>query len=200
MAGNRPAENTTENNNSGPRINNAIKIKNFRGSLDEDVGLWLFAFKNWQVASVISENSTLVAIAANQLTKNALSWFKAWCARSESTYSSWDNFENSLNDRFNTGQKKRKLRETLRYLKEKASVSLYSEEFLNLKTAIGTMIEEEALDRFIRNLKPHIRASVLVHDPENLLLVMKIAETYDSKTYRNGSYNNFYEKKKHLTI
>ncbi|OMJ22149.1 hypothetical protein AYI70_g3056 [Smittium culicis] len=88
VPGNRPAENTTENNNSVPRINNAIKIQNFGGSLDEDVGLWLFAFKNWQLASVISENSTLVAIAANHLTKNALSWFKAWCAQSESTYSS----------------------------------------------------------------------------------------------------------------
>ncbi|OMJ29526.1 hypothetical protein AYI69_g970 [Smittium culicis] len=176
---NRPTENTPGNSNIVPRINNAIKIQNFGGSLDEDIDLWLFAFKNWQVASGISENSTLIAIAANHLTKNALAWFQSWCTQSENPYGSWDIFEKSLKDRFNTGQKKRKLRETLHYLKQKTSVSLNSEELLNLKTTMGTMTEEEALDRFIRNLKPHIRVSVLVHDPENLLLAMKIAETYD---------------------
>ncbi|OMJ29109.1 hypothetical protein AYI69_g1390 [Smittium culicis] len=157
---NIPTENTPGNSNSLPTIKNAIKIQNFGGSLDEDIDLWLFAFKNWQVASGISENSTLVAIAANHLTNNALAWFQSWCTQSENPYGSWDSFEKSLKDRFNTGQKKRKLRETLHYLKQKTSVSLYSEEFLNLKTAIGTMTEEEALDRFIRNLKPHIRASI----------------------------------------
>ncbi|PVV00632.1 hypothetical protein BB560_004981, partial [Smittium megazygosporum] len=79
---------------------------------------------------------------------------------------------------------KKRLREKIHYLRQTSSVVIYSEEFMNLYTAIGSMTEEEAVDRFIRNLKGHVRASVLVHNPQELLVAMRIAESYDTASSR----------------
>ncbi|OMJ14864.1 hypothetical protein AYI69_g8408 [Smittium culicis] len=169
------------------KAGSSIRITNFFGNVNEDIDMWLFAFKNWQIASGITKESTLIAIAVNHLSKNALSWFQAWATKVENPYSDWQVFEKALTERFNTGHKKKKLRDQIHYLRQKNSAAQYAEEFLNLKTSIGTMSEEEALDRFIRNLKPHIRASVMIHDPSDLLTAMKMAETFDTSLYKNSN-------------
>ncbi|OMJ07092.1 hypothetical protein AYI70_g12434, partial [Smittium culicis] len=182
------------------KAGNFIRISNFFGNINEDIDMWLFEFKNWKIASGITKDSTLIAIAVNHLSKNVLSLLQAWATKVENPYSDWQVFEKALTERFNTGHKKKKLRDQIHYLRQKNSAAQYAEEFYNLKKSIGTMSEEEALDRFIRNLKPHIRASVMIHDPSDLLTAIKMVENFDTSLYKNPNQTpwerrNFFDHK-----
>ncbi|OMJ10971.1 Retrotransposon-derived protein PEG10 [Smittium culicis] len=159
------------------------------GTLNEDIDAWLFKVKIWKVATGITSDRQLIAVVASNLEKNALAWFQAWFNSVDEPFTSWATFEKEIKKRFQSPQRKRRLRDELFELRQKNSMVEYVEEFQRLVALIGTMTAEEALYKFVRGLKPHIRNLVLIQDPTTLMEAMKMAEIFDAGT--KASNNNY---------
>ncbi|PVV03483.1 hypothetical protein BB560_002026, partial [Smittium megazygosporum] len=136
------------------------------------------------IASGINQERQLTAMAVSCSQKIALASFQGWVRNTQNPYESCKNFIRALKIRFASTQTKKRLRDKMHHLIQTSFVIQYVEEFMNLYTAIGSMTEEEAVDRFIRNPKEHARASVLVHNPQELLMAIQIAESYETASSR----------------
>ncbi|PVU91550.1 hypothetical protein BB561_004344 [Smittium simulii] len=63
---------------------------------------------------------------------------------------------------------------------QKTTVARYIEKFINLTALIGTLAEDEALNRYLRGLKYAIKQNVQSHYPTDINTAAKLAETYDN--------------------
>ncbi|OLY82953.1 hypothetical protein AYI68_g2919 [Smittium mucronatum] len=97
-------------------------------------------------------------------------------------------FKVEIKKRFQSPQRKRRLRDGLYQLKQRNPAIEYAEKFQRICTAIGSVTEEEALENFIRGLKVNIRNLVLVQDPSYLSDAMKMAETFDAGSSKLQQY------------
>ncbi|OLY77635.1 hypothetical protein AYI68_g8334 [Smittium mucronatum] len=167
-----------------PRKSTYVKLKPFGGTLKEDIDAWLFNFRIWKVALGASNEKQLIVIAASNLEKNANAWFQSWFDTLDEPYLSWRVFETEIKKLFQSPQRKRRLRDELYEVKQRNSVIEYAEKLQRIRTAIGSVAEEEALEKFIRGLKVNIRNIGLVQDPSYLSEAMKMAETFDAGSSR----------------
>ena len=87
---------------------------------------------------------------------------------------------NLVKTQFKDSDSIRKARDKIAALRQKTSVSKYSDSFRSLLLKIPDMSIEEQLDRYIRGLKPAIRRELLLKAPTTLDDAVTLAERMDS--------------------
>lgn len=74
----------------------------------------------------------------------------------------------------------RLLRDELARCSQHTTVPDYASRFQNILLQLEDVSREEALDRFLRGLKPQTRVQTLVRDPQSLEEAVRVATTYDA--------------------
>ena len=79
------------------------------------------------------------------------------------------------------------LRDQLHDLTQRGSVASYVERFCSITNQLSDVSTAEALDRFVRGLKPDVRAKVRLERPNTLHGAMEVADQVDRALYKNGA-------------
>ena len=81
----------------------------------------------------------------------------------------WNQFKQLLTDRFRPVAVSKLARMQLNTLRQTGSVEQFIQQYMQVISAIPSMTEEERVDRFITGLKPHIRNSIHMFDPNTYI-------------------------------
>lgn len=101
--------------------------------------------------------------ASSLFTGNAATW---WRRQEEKnvTIESWQQFRHKVLEEFRPRNAQRAARDRLAVLSMTTTVSAYLNEFQDIWREIPSMTEDEAYDRFWRNLAPQVRTDVMKPD------------------------------------
>ena len=80
----------------------------------------------------------------------------------------WEAFKVALFNRFFPRHYHLRVRDQLAALWQQENVKEYINKFTELMTRLPSMHVDDAIDRFIRGLKPHLQVDVLSRDPQTL--------------------------------
>lgn len=100
----------------------------------------------------------------------------------------WESFTEAVNKEFRPIRATQLARDRLAELKQTGSVEEHVREFRPLQLLIPGMTDEEALDRFVRGLKPHIRNEVRSRFPTRLSDAESLALTYKTMQQDEGTW------------
>lgn len=101
--------------------------------------------------------------ASSLFTGNAATWWRRLEA-AKVTIESWEQFKHKVLEEFRPRNAQRAARDRLAALTMTSTVSEYLNEFQDLWLEIPTMTEDEAYDRFWRNLAPKVHTDVMKPD------------------------------------
>lgn len=101
--------------------------------------------------------------AASLFSDNAAIW---WRKQEEDgvVIDSWQQFVHKLMDEFKPRNAKQAARDRLAALRQTTTIEAYLNEFRDIWLELPSMTEEEAYDRFWRNLAPRVRKDVMTPD------------------------------------
>jgi hypothetical protein len=158
-----------------------VTPEKFRGTSKEDPQDWFFSLECFfAVATDINTSRSRIAFAVSLLRDDALKWFRQVKSTSAAIEDDYEAFKRQFCHRFRTTDPVREARDQLAELKQLKSAKAYTSIFRTVALNIPDLSEAEALDRYLRGLKPHIKIQVMLHHPANLEDAMRLAETYDS--------------------
>jgi hypothetical protein len=92
----------------------------------------------------------------------------------------WDDFKKELTSRFQAVNAVRAARDRLANIRREKTVRGYVEAFQNLVMQIPDITNAEALDRFVRGLKPRTKQEVVMREPYNFEEAIHLADWFDS--------------------
>ena len=173
-----------------------MKPQTFDGKRDAlKVITWLYKldvyFRLLQVtnAQLLLDEQTKISFASTLLTGNASNW---WYMKvmSQAIPQTWNDFTQSVRNEYIPFDHVRRVRDKLRNLVQKTSVSSYLNEFRNLVLTIPDMSDGEKLDKFCAGLKPIVRLEVLKAGPANVDAAARIALNVDSAMFGAGMFNS----------
>jgi hypothetical protein len=103
----------------------------------------------------------------------------------------WDEFQTSLKAHFYPIDPVKQARDQLHPLVQTTSVRDYTATFRHLCAIIGTISEDEKMDRYVRGLKTRTRGQVDLKEPETFDEACRLAEMIDVSNDRIfGGFNN----------
>ena len=109
----------------------------------------------------------------------------------EGAVQTWREFVNTAEGQFGVTNDRQKARDELARLVQKTSVEDYAARFMDLKTRIQGISDDECLDRFKRGLKSAVRLDVGRANPRNPQQAMSHALRADDILFRiNGTAQN----------
>jgi hypothetical protein len=152
-------------------------LDKYGGSKNEDLLAWLFQVNEQCTILQIEEDETRIVFAGTALTQNAKTWYRAM--RLEGNVKTWDDFQISLKAHFYPVDPVKQARDQLHPLVQTGSVRDYTATFRHLIAIIGTMSEDEKLDRYIRGLKTRTRHDVELKEPDSFDEACRLAEMID---------------------
>jgi hypothetical protein len=167
------------------------KPKAFAAERGSDPDVWLFQFEQYADLVGLTDNEK-VRLAATFLEGPAAIWWrsKALELRAQQpphNVLSWDAFKQQLIQQFKPVDSAKMARDRLAELKQVGSVSKYNTDFNRLVLEAGNVGPIEALDRYIRGLKPEIRMEVELANVGNIPQAQAKAQRVDSITWQARS-------------
>ena len=120
-------------------------------------------------------------------------------------YVSWKDFVQGLEEAFLPPNHHARLRDQLARIKQKSSVSAYNTEFMNIRLQLAQLGDEltsyDAIDRYIRGLKPNVEREIRLWQDQlmSLTAIMRAADAYDViaysrhlsvSSYQTGNHNH----------
>ena len=128
-----------------------------------------------------------VTIATALLHGSAALWYRSYRQRElgGGHSASWNELKHQLLGKFRPINSTETLRDKLYNLGQTTSVARYIEQFNQLLNQLGPteVAEREALDKFIRGLKKHIRREVRLEAPTSLQAAMETADRVDRLSF-----------------
>ena len=152
-------------------------LDKYGGGKNEDLLAWLFQVNEQCTILQIDEDETRIVFAGTALTQHAKTWYRAM--RLEGSVRTWDDFQISLKAHFFPHDPVKQARDQLHPLVQTGSVRDYTATFRHLIAIIGTMSEDEKLDRYIRGLKTRTRHDVELKEPDSFDEACRLAEMID---------------------
>ena len=139
---------------------------------------WLFQMTLYFRATGIAQQNQL-AFAASLLRGKALTWWR-YHSRTGLEPERFEDFAGLVQRQFQSIDSVKLARDRLANIRQKTSVERFTAEFQEIILAIPGIHEGEALDRYIRALKPRIRTEVSLRDPRSLQDAMAMAARFDA--------------------
>jgi hypothetical protein len=152
-------------------------LSKYSGHKGEDLLAWLFQANEQLSLLQINDDETRIVFTGTSLTGNAQTWYRA--VRMEGSVTTWADFQNSLKAHFYPIDPVKHARDQLHPLVQTGSVRDYTAHFRHLISIIGTMSEDEKLDRYIRGLKTRTRGQVELKEPPTFNEACRLAEMID---------------------
>jgi hypothetical protein len=169
----------------------------FHGQSNENIDSWLYELELYFDAMKVSQDNdqTRILFTKAQLRGAASAWFQHLDTIQDDSAQTqaltWNQFKQLLTDRFRPVAVSKLARMQLNTLRQTGSVEQFIQQYMQVISAIPSMTEEERVDRFITGLKPHIRNSIHMFDPNTLQSAMSMAQRADiqGSHYSNNRYN-----------
>jgi hypothetical protein len=125
-----------------------------------------------------------VLFAATLLEGSGKTWYRYRVEQAARGYLSeietWVDFKKELTSRFQAVNAVRAARDRLANIRQEKTVRGYVKAFQNLVMQIPDITNAEALDRFVRGLKPRTKHEVVMREPCNLEEAIHLADWFDS--------------------
>ena len=163
-----------------PRLPSNLKLptlNRYGGGKNEDLLAWLFQLNEQLALLQIDEDEYRIAFAGTALTGNAMTWYRAM--RMEGSVKTWKDFQDSLKAHFYPIDPVKHARDQLHPLTQTGSVRDYTATFRHLVAIIGSISEDEKLDRYVRGLKTRTRCQVELKEPDSFDEACRLAEMID---------------------
>ena len=180
-----------------------------KSTSNDEVGLLIDKFDQYFTFFDLPQSPHLpeaqrVCIVITKLDGDANTWFRHHRQRNlnGNNPTTWNELRTMLKNKYKPINKDDNLRDKLAHLIQKKSVAAYTSQFEKLLTQLPSVSDDEALDRYIRGLKPIIRTEVRLKKPTNLEEAIDFADTFDRATFdpklgrnrnrrdRHGNRNN----------
>jgi Ty3 transposon capsid-like protein len=152
-------------------------LDKYGGDKKEDLLAWLFQVNEQLSLLQISDEEYRIVYAGTALTGNAKTWYRSM--RMEGSVKTWADFQTSLKAHFYPVDPIKHARDQLHPLQQTGSVRDYTATFRQLTAIIGTMAEDEKLDRYVRGLKTRTRREVELKEPDSFDEACRLAEMID---------------------
>jgi len=157
----------------------------------QDPNDWFFELDCFfQVATDLSDPFAKVTFAATRLRGDALKWWRQLKTSGAAEGIDYEAFKKQLCERFLTSDPVGDARDQLAELKQTKSAKSYSSIFRSVALNVTDLSGAESLDRYIRGLKPGVKAQVKLHHPKDTEDAMRLAETYDKMVFSGKKYHS----------
>jgi len=164
----------------------------FKGALGRDrdrpdrLEDWLSSVQDYLELKAVPTDSRAI-VAASFLDGDARLWWRTrTMGERESFKTDYSKFEGALRLAFEPVNARKIARDRLAALKQKGPAVAYVRDFRSLCFQINDMSPEDALDRFVRGLRPKIAMEVSLRQPRSLEDAMAMAERIDSIMWSAG--------------
>ena len=148
-----------------------------------DADTWLFQMEQWfETQPMLSEHEK-VRLAGLLLHGMAASWYRDMTKRPSSQLpQTFEAFKAEMLSMFMPVNRARMARDQLSTAKQREGepVEQYTQHMRRLFLAIGTISEDEKVDRFLRGLRPNLRREVYLQEPNDFEAASRIAAKYDA--------------------
>lgn len=166
-------------------------LEKYSGAKGEDLLAWMFQIEEQFTLHRVQDDETRIIYAGSALIQNAKTWYRS--ARTSNSLSTWEAFVSGIKAHFYPINPVKMARDQLHSLTQTTSVRDYTASFRHLCTIIGTITNEEMLDRYVRGLKTRTRSQVELQQPASFEEACKLAEIIDvtnDRIFGNSQVNN----------
>ena len=154
-----------------------------------DLNLWLFELETYMTFVGLCEEDK-VPFAVTLLRGAATSWWRNHLADSKQvSWNQWNIFKEELRKQFQPINPVKVARDKLAFLRQINSVQDYTQRFYALTLEIPSMSEDEAMDRYVRGLKPRVAKEIELRGLTNLNDTIQAAQRFDVIDFRHGIRN-----------
>ena len=165
----------------------------FEGARKGQFTRWAFQVRQYMKLVGMSDEAYCVNYAASLFRGPASTWWQNVIERyGEDTIDKWQDFVQLAEEQFGARDDHQRARDELARIRQERSVEEYVSQFMEIKTRVKGITNDEALDRFKRGLKVQIRLDVERADPRDLQAAMTHALRADDILSRtmHGMRNN----------
>jgi Ty3 transposon capsid-like protein/Zinc knuckle len=171
------------------------KPVDFKGEVHESVNNWIASVDTYLAGMGPSTEFEKTMFAASFLKGNAAYWWRAIEeGPEEHKIRNWGTLKMNLRTQFGGINEVANARERMAYLRQAGDVNTYNKLFRDLRLQCGDMNEVEALDKYMRGLKPQTQLQVALSTPSTVAEAMVKAETVDDivrRQFKHGGRSNF---------
>lgn len=153
---------------------------------------WLFQVNLYFAVLSQASDKDKILFTAGYLTGPAATWWQLQCqglppGTLPASITTWADFSNALKGQFTPVNQVRIARDQLANLKQITTVKRYVNEFNTLSLKIPDLSDVERIDRFLRGLKPKVRAEVELRSPTDFSAACSMAERVDTLCFPSHS-------------
>ena len=158
-----------------------------------DVDTWLFQVDlYYRMFSEVSD-AAKVLNCSSYFRGSAQTWWRHFASQpAQLDAMTWDGFKDAIRSRWQVVNPVRVARDRISTLRQLGSVQDFTQRFLDLKVQIPSMTDEEAVDKYVRGLKPHIRRDLeqlMAREGEKSLEeLIRFADRTDSVDFQSRRY------------
>lgn len=154
------------------------KPESFSCKPEQDVEEWIQKMELYLRAHKTTEPDA-IAFAVQLLNDHASKWWRAVSRHDPRMLEEWTTFVDQLRRQYVAPNVSAHARSRIAQIRQLRSVMEYSQKFHTFMVDIPGMSVEEALERFMTGLKPHIQTQVRLQRPQNLEAAMADALIVD---------------------
>ena len=157
-----------------------------------DVDTWLFQVEVYYQLYPNDTDTAKIIDCSSYFRGGALVWWRHFAATHNLEAMTWTQFREAIRERWQVTNVVRAARDKIATIRQLTSVQDYTHRFLDLKVQIPGMTNEEAVDRYVRGLKPTIRRDVEQlmsrEGDKTLEELIRFADRTDSVDYQARRY------------
>ena len=158
----------------------------------KDVDTWLFQVEVYYQLYPNDTDTAKIIDCSSYFRGGALVWWRHFAATHNLEAMTWTQFREAIRERWQVTNVVRAARDKIATIRQLTSVQDYTHRFLDLKVQIPGMTNEEAVDRYVRGLKPTIRRDVEQlmsrESDKTLEELIRFADRTDSVDYQARRY------------
>ena len=181
------AEARTQHQPERPALNivKPTKPPTYEGVRQGTFTQWAFQVRQYLRLMNVQDEAYCVEFAATQFRGSAALWWQNLVeTHGEGVVQTWQEFINAAEVQFGAANDRQKARDELARLVQRASVEDYTTKFMEVKTRIKGISDDECLDRYKRGLKAAVRLDVERANPQSLQQAMSHALRADEILFR----------------
>ena len=141
-------------------VANSLKPKSpeeFDPAKKKDIDTWLFQVEVYYQLHPQLSDLVKIIDCSSYFRGAAQTWWRHLASSRDITTMTWAAFRAAIQARWQLVNTVRTARDRIANIRQLTSVQDFTQRFLDLKVQIPTMTEEEAIDKYVRGLKPGIR-------------------------------------------
>jgi hypothetical protein len=180
---------------AGPRAPKPKSPEEFDPARKRDVDTWLFQVDLYYLMFPEMTDAAKVLNCSTYLRGSAQTWWRHFASQHDRLHAlTWEEFKEAFRSRWQIVNPVRVARDKISTLRQLGSVQDFTQRFLDLKVQIPTMTEEEAIDKYVRGLKPSIRRDLeqlmAREGDKSLEELIRFADRTDSIDYQARRYRS----------